>query len=94
MREKLPRIFRESVLPYGVTTVKDLDAPKHFICKLRDKLRSGEILGPELVMVGPNFTAPGGHPANTLGANSPWARAEMAIEVSTPEQVWAGIRER
>ncbi len=93
LREKLPRIFRESVLPYGVTTVKDLDAPKHFICKLRDKLRSGEILGPELVMVGPNFTAPGGHPANTLGANSPWARAEMAIEASTPEQVSAGIRE-
>ncbi len=93
LNEKIPRIFSEAVLPYGITTIKDLDAPKHFIYKLRDKLRSGEITGPELLAVGPNFTAPDGHPANTLGSNSPWARAEMAIEVSTPEQVSAGIRE-
>ena len=93
LREKIPQIFREGVLPYGVTTIKDLDAPKHFIYKLRSKLKSGEILGPELRVVGPNFTAPDGHPASTLGSNSPWARLEMAIEVSTPEQVSAGIRE-
>ena len=93
LREKIPQIFREGVLPYGITTIKDLDAPKHFIYKLRQKLKSGEILGPELLVVGPNFTAPDGHPASTLGSSSPWARAEMAIEVSSPEQVSAGIRE-
>ena len=93
LRDRIPQIFREGVLPYGITTIKDLDAPKHFIYKLRRKLRSGEILGPELLIVGPNFTAPDGHPAGTLGSNSPWARAEMAIEVSEPEQVSAGIRE-
>ena len=93
LRDRMPQIFREGVLPYGITTIKDLDAPKHFIYKLRDKLKSGEITGPELLLVGPNFTAPGGHPASTLGSNSPWAKAEMAIEVSTPEQVSAGIRE-
>ena len=93
LQKKIPQIFREGVLPYGITTIKDLDAPKHFIYKLRRKLKSGEILGPELRIVGPNFTAPDGHPASTLGSNSPWARAEMAIEVSGPEQVSAGIRE-
>ena len=93
LRDRMPQIFSEGVLPYGITTIKDLDAPKHFIYKLRDKLKSGEITGPELLLVGPNFTAPGGHPASTLGSNSPWARAEMAIEVSTPEQVSAGIWE-
>ncbi len=93
LRDRMPQIFREGVLPYGITTIKDLDAPKHFIYKLRGKLRSGEITGPELLIVGPNFTAPGGHPASTLGSNSSWAKAEMAIEVSTPEQVSAGIRE-
>ena len=93
LRDRMPHIFSESVLPYGITTIKDLDAPKHFIYKLRDKLRSGEITGPELLLVGPNFTAPGGHPASTLGSNSPWAKAEMAIEVSTPAQVSEGIRE-
>ncbi|MCR4995765.1 MAG: amidohydrolase family protein [Butyrivibrio sp.] len=93
LREQIPRIFREGILPYGITTIKDLDAPKHFIYKLRRKLKSGEIIGPELMIVGPNFTAPDGHPASTLGSNSPWARTEMAIEVSTPEEVSAGIRE-
>ncbi len=93
LNEEMPRIFAEGVLPYGITTVKDLDAPKHFIYKLREKLRSGEITGPELLIVGPNFTAPEGHPANTLGANNAWAREEMAIPVATPEEVSAGIRE-
>ena len=32
--EKMPQIFNENVLPYGITTIKDLDAPKHFIYKL------------------------------------------------------------
>ena len=86
LREKIPQIFLEGVLPYGITAIKDLDAPKHFIYKLRRKLQTGEILGPELRIVGPNFTAPDGHPASTLGSNSPWARAEMAIEVSTPSR--------
>ena len=91
--EKMPQIFNENVLPYGITTIKDLDAPKHFIYKLRDKIRLGEFQGPELLIVGPNFTAPNGHPSNTLGSNSEWARSEMAIEVNTPEQVSAGIKE-
>ena len=93
LSEKMPQIFADSILPYGITTIKDLDAPKHFICKLRDKIRTGAITGPELLIVGPNFTAPDGHPANTLGSNSQWAREEMAVEVSTPEQVSAGIQE-
>lgn len=93
LNEKMPQIFKENVLPYGITTIKDLDAPKHFIYKLRSKLKSGEITGPELLVVGPNFTSPEGHPATTLGSNSPWARSEMAIEVSSPEQVSAGIKE-
>ena len=93
LRDRMPQLFSEGVLPYGITTIKDLDAPKHFIYKLRDKLRSGGITGPELLIVGPNFTAPGGHPASTLGSNSPWAKEEMAIEVSTPAQVSEGIRE-
>ena len=31
LNEEMPRIFSEGVLPYGITTIKDLDAPKHFI---------------------------------------------------------------
>ncbi|MBQ3374755.1 MAG: amidohydrolase family protein [Oscillospiraceae bacterium] len=89
----LPTIFKEQILPYGVTTIKDMCAPRHFIYKLRDELRKGKIVGPELFCVGPNFTAPGGHPAATLGGDNPWYRKEASIEVTTSEQVSAGIRE-
>ena len=89
----IPEIFKEKVLPYGITTVKDLCAPRHFIYKLRDEIRRGKITGPELLVVGPNFTAPDGHPANTLGGNNLWIRKEMAIEAITPEQVHDGIIE-
>ena len=93
LNEQIPDIFRERVLPYGVTTVKDLCAPRHFIYKLRERLKSEKLTGPELLIVGPNFTAPDGHPANTLGGKNPWIRKEMAIEVIAPEQVHAGIEE-
>ena len=89
----IPGIFKDKLLPYGVTTVKDMCAPRHFIYKLRDEIRRGKIIGPELLIVGPNFTAPDGHPANTLGGNNPWIRKEMAIEVNSPEQVSKGIQE-
>nr|DAZ19510.1 MAG TPA: hypothetical protein [Caudoviricetes sp.] len=89
----VPEIFKERLLPYGVTTIKDLCAPRHFIYKLRKEIKNGKILGPELLIVGPNFTAPDGHPANTLGGDNPWIRKEMAIEVSSHEQVSEGIRE-
>ena len=89
----VPDIFKEKILPYGITTVKDLCAPKHFIYKLRDEIKKGKITGPELLVVGPNFTAPDGHPANTLGGNNPWIRKEMAIEVTTSRQVHNGILE-
>lgn len=90
---EIPNIFKEKVLPYGITTVKDLCAPRHFIYKLRDEIRKGKITGPELLVVGPNFTAPDGHPANTLGGDNPWIRKEMAIEISTAQQVSDGIKE-
>ena len=89
----MPDIFKERILPYGITTVKDLCAPKHFIYKLRDEIKKGRITGPELLVVGPNFTAPDGHPANTLGGDNPWIRKEMAIEVTDSEQVHNGIAE-
>lgn len=93
LAEKIPGIFAEGVFPYGVTTIKDMCAPRHFAYKLRDMLRKGKITGPELLIVGPNFTTPEGHPANTLGGDNPWMRKEMAIEVSSGEDVTNGVAE-
>lgn len=93
LAEKIPEIFSEGVFPYGVTTIKDMCAPRHFAYKLRDMINKGKITGPELLIVGPNFTTPEGHPANTLGGDNPWMRKEMAIEISSKEDVTNGISE-
>lgn len=93
LAEKIPEIFSEGVFSYGVTTIKDMCAPRHFAYKLRDMINKGKITGPELIIVGPNFTTPEGHPANTLGCDNPWMRREMAIEISTKEDVTNGIAE-
>lgn len=93
LSETVPEIFKERILPYGITSLKDLGSPRHFIYKLRDKIKSGEISGPELIIVGPNFTAPGGHPAGTLGGDNPWVRRELAAEVTSAEDVQRVIAE-
>jgi imidazolonepropionase-like amidohydrolase/ABC-type multidrug transport system permease subunit len=45
----------------GVTAVKSLGDATDTILRHRAKIRSGEKLGAELFVVGPMFTAPGGH---------------------------------
>lgn len=81
-----------SLLENGVTTIKELGAPESFIYKLRDKLSSNEILGPNLLIVGPNITGKGGHPAVTLGGNNPWIRNELAEEVEDEEQARQSVK--
>lgn len=83
LTEKVPDIFKKQLFPYGVTTIKDLGAPRHFSYKLRDKINCGEILGPKFLIVGPNITAVGGHPAVTLGGDNPWVKKELAAEVNS-----------
>ena len=69
-----------------------MGAPESFIYKLRDKLSSNEILGPNLLIVGPNITGKGGHPAVTLGGNNPWIRNELAEEVEDEEQARQSVK--
>lgn len=85
LKNRLPEQFF-SLLKNGVTTIKELGAPESFIYKVRDKLDSNEITGPNLLIVGPNITAKGGHPAVTLGGDNPWIREEMAEEVEDEQQ--------
>ena len=91
LENRLPKQLY-SLLENGVTTIKELGAPESFIYKLRDKLRSKEILGPNLLIVGPNFTGKGGHPAATLGGNNPWIRSELAEEVEDEEQARQSVK--
>lgn len=93
MEEKVPGIFMDNLLPFGVTTIKELGAPRHFIYKLRDKLKSGEMIGPEMLVVGPNITGPEGHPAITLGGKNPWLREEMAAEIKSEQDAQRIVEE-
>lgn len=89
----VPGIFKDKLLPYGITTIKELGAPRHFIYKLREKVEDGSIPGPDILVVGPNITAKGGHPAITLGGNNPWMRKEIAAEVSSEKEAKAIVKE-
>lgn len=93
LSEVVPEIFQERLFPYGVTTLKELGSPRHFIYKLKDKINSGEIIGPELLVVGPNITGVDGHPASTLGGENPWMRKELAAEIASAEDVHRVVEE-
>lgn len=93
LENTVPSILKDKLLPYGITTIKELGAPRHFAYKMRQKLQEGSLIGPEMLVVGPNITAKGGHPAITLGGNNPWMRKELAAEVSDEKDVAAIVKE-
>lgn len=74
----------------GVTTVLDAGALTPAIFQLRDRVRSGAVLGPHLYAAGPMFTGPSGHPVGLMRTNLPfWIRwyvlPRIAREVGTPD---------
>lgn len=79
--ETLAPKYMKDFIQHGVTTVKSLADPLDLVLELRTMVNDGRILGPRILLVGPCFTAPGGHPAVTLGRDDPWMRSAIAIEV-------------
>jgi len=87
----------------GTTTVLDLGSLAPAVFRERDRVRSGEHLGPHFYAAGPVFTAPGGHPAEVLRAWLPWylrwyvvprATREVASADEARSAVEALVRER
>ena len=77
---------------HGVTTVKSASDPTDLILRIRQELRDGTLAGPRLLVVGPSFTAPGGHPASTICRGDAWCRAHRAAEVDSEEQARREVR--
>jgi imidazolonepropionase-like amidohydrolase len=80
----------------GVTTVLDAGGLTPAIFRLRDQVRSREVLGPHLYAAGPMFTAPNGHPVGLMRANLPfWIRwyilPRIARELATPDEARAAV---
>jgi imidazolonepropionase-like amidohydrolase len=70
----------------GVTSVRDLGDFEDDVFLVRDRERRGEIASPRLFVVGPIFTAPGGHPnAMTMTVQvSPDRLETLAARVTDP----------
>jgi imidazolonepropionase-like amidohydrolase len=82
----------QSFLRHGVTTVKSVGDATELILKIRQDLRDGTLAGPRLLVVGPVFTAPGGHPAVTVCSGSDWCRANLALEVDSEQEARRHVR--
>ncbi len=80
----IERNLRRSLL-CGVTMVKSCGDPLSSILRVRGRVRGGFVRGPALRLVGPLFTAPGGHPAQ-FAAFMPDKR-EFVRELSSPSDV-------
>ena len=78
--------YLEDFLRYGVTTVRSMADPLDLILELRQAVEEARIAGPRIVLVGPCFTAPGGHPVATMGGNG-------AIEVDNVDAAREAVRE-
>ena len=67
---------RRAFLGHGVTTVCSLGDDNAWVHDFRRRTAQGGLVGPRLLIAGPVFTAPGGHPVATLGAepDSDWVR--------------------
>ena len=90
--ETLAPKYLKDLIQHGVTTVKSLADPLDLVLELRTKVNDGKILGPRILLVGPCFTAPGGHPAVTLGRDDPWMRSEIAVEVDDEDVARREVR--
>jgi enamidase len=82
----------QAFLRYGVTTVKSASDPTDLILGVREDLRNGALAGPRLLVVGPSFTARGGHPASTICRGDAWCRANRAAEIDSEEQARREVR--
>ncbi|WP_031495127.1 amidohydrolase family protein [Bryobacter aggregatus] len=93
----LPEKRLKAYLYSGITSVKSAGDWIDSVIPLRDKGRRGEALMPELYVVGPLFTAAGGHPAQMLQSMPESARAygqsQFVRLPKTPDEARAMLRE-
>lgn len=83
VRYEVPAGILREFLENGVTTLRSTGDPWHEIRALRREISEDELQGPRLVLAGPVFTAPDGHPVGTICPTMPCRR--LAIEVDEPE---------
>jgi imidazolonepropionase-like amidohydrolase len=88
---ELPKRLND-FLTAGVTTVKSVGDSEDDILRVREKLASGELAGPRLLVTGAAFAAPGSHPATTVYGQNPWLRYRATVETDSPEPAREAVR--
>jgi len=81
-------------LESGFTTVLSTGDHPNSILAVKRRIEIGELRGPRLLVSGPVFTGPDGHPATTICGGFPsFCRASIAVEVDDAEIARARVRE-
>lgn len=89
--DTLPGILHE-FLRHGITTVRSTGEHWPWIRDVRDRIASGEMVGPRILTSGPIVTYKGGHPATVLCENSSFCRSTLAVEVGTADEAREAVR--
>ncbi len=77
----------------GVTQIRSCGDALENILALRHQIASGKFAGPEVFLVGPMITAPGGHPVATEFAEHPYLIQEAARQVTGANEMKSEIKE-
>ncbi len=81
-------------LESGFTTALSNGGHPSSILAVKRRIEIGELRGPRLLVSGPVFTGPDGHPATTVCGGFPsFCRASIAVEVDDAEIARARVRE-
>lgn len=83
----------ENHLEVGITSMMSPGDFWPYIVDVRERLASGELRGPRLVVSGGIFTAPGGHPAGGLICNhQPFCAEHVSVQVDDTKSARAWVR--
>lgn len=93
-RRSVDRGYEECVT-HGVTTVRDMGSMPLLLARWRDRIESGELLGPRIYYAGAFINARGGYPTDQFKPLPPrlaerWG--DPVIETDTPQQVREAVR--
>ena len=79
-------------LESGITTIVDPGSYFPWIITMRDSVRSGEVVGPNMYVTGRLFTADGGHPAATVCNRNEWCMKTITVRTDDPEEAREAVR--
>jgi enamidase len=81
----------QAYLAAGVTTVRSLGDALTMILDVRTALQDGSLAGPDLLVAGPVFTAPGGVPIDVICVGQAWCIGELVREIASPAEAQAKV---